>query len=304
MLNRIIANSLPYFPQNFVWLFSKRYIAGKSIDDGITISRSLNEKGIWVTVDLLGEFIHTIEEAEANKDAYLNIIDQFNSEFVKGTYSLKPTSFGLLINKDRCYEFVREVVLKAASIHNFVRIDMEDASCTDMEIELFIKLKKEFPMNVGIVFQAYLNRTESDIKNLIKHHHTPEAPLNIRLCKGIYVEDKSIAIKDYEDIRQNYLKLLHLLLDHKVYTGIATHDTYLVEKAFEYIKEKNLRFDEYEFQMLYGVTPGLRDKIIAMGHNMRMYVPFGQDWFGYCSRRMKENPKMVGDIVKAIFIRG
>ncbi len=303
MLNRIIANSLPYFPQNFVWMFSKRYIAGKTIDDGIDISRSLNQQGIWVTVDLLGEFIHSIEEAEANKEAYLQIIDRFNSEMVKGNFSLKPTSFGLLIDKERCYELVYEVVKKAASVHNFVRIDMEDATCTDLEIALFLKLKKEFPMHVGIVLQAYLRRTEADIKFLIENHHTSEAPLNVRLCKGIYVEDKSIAIKDYEGVRANYLKLLKRLFDHQVYTGIATHDYYLVEEALKLINDKGLKSEQYEFQMLYGVTPALRDKIIEMQYNVRLYVPFGKDWFGYCSRRIKENPKMVGDIVKAIFIR-
>lgn len=304
MLNKLIANTLPHLPKKFVWVFSKRYVAGETIDEGIAISKQLNEKGMVVTVDLLGEFIHTINQAEINKEEYLNIVEKFTHEGIKGNFSIKPTSFGLLIDQEKCYTYIREVVEKAAENDNFVRIDMEDSKCTSMEIELFKRLKQEFPTNVGLVVQAYMKRTHSDLEDLIGTAHTPEAPLNIRLCKGIYVEPKEIAYTDFHEVRHHYLKDLELLFKNKVYVGIATHDQFLVNEAKELIKKHRVSKDLYEFQMLYGVTPGLRDSVVDEGHKMRIYVPYGKDWFGYCSRRIKENPKMVTDIIKAVFVRG
>ncbi|MFA9389291.1 MAG: proline dehydrogenase family protein [Prolixibacteraceae bacterium] len=304
MLNKIVANTLPHLPKKFVWLFSKRYVAGETMDESIAISKQLNANGILVTVDLLGEFIHTIEEAEQNKREYLKIVRRFTEEKVQGNFSIKPTSFGLLIDEEKCYDFVREVIVEAAKSNNFVRIDMEDSSCTTTEIVMFARLKNEFPSHVGLVFQAYLKRTYSDIEKLIQTVHQPGAPLNIRLCKGIYVEPAEIAHKDFHEVRHHYLKDLELMLKNGVYVGIATHDQFLVNEAFELIKKYKVSKDKYEFQMLYGVTPGLRDSIVAAGHKMRIYVPYGKDWFGYCSRRIKENPKMVTDIVKAVFVKG
>jgi proline dehydrogenase len=304
MLNKIIADTIPYFPKKFIWMFSKRYVAGENMDDGIKTSRELNQKGILVTVDLLGEFIHTIKEAETNKNEYLKIIDRFTAENIIGNFSVKPTSFGLLIDKENCYRFIREVITKAASTGNFVRIDMEDATCTSPEIELFLRLKEEFPKNVGLVLQAYLKRTPTDIENMIVASHSKEFPLNFRLCKGIYIESEDIAYKDFHEIRHHYLMNLDRMLRNGIYTAIATHDPYLVDEAMELIKKHNVPKERYEFQMLYGVAPALRDKIVASGHTMRIYVPFGKDWFGYCSRRLKENPKMVNDIIRSMFVRG
>lgn len=304
MLNKIVANTLPHLPKKLVWLFSKRYVAGETMDENIVISKQLNENGISVTVDLLGEFIHTIEEAEHNKNEYLKIVRRFTSERIQGNFSIKPTSFGLLIDAEKCYSYIREVIAEAAKSNNFVRIDMEDSSCTSREIDIFIRLKKEFPTNVGLVLQAYMKRTYTDIEKLIEAVHSPEAPLNIRLCKGIYVEPAEIAYTDFHQVRHHYLKDLELMLEKGVYVGIATHDQFLVNEAYELIKKNNVPGNKYEFQMLYGVTPGLRDSIVALGHKMRIYVPYGKDWFGYCSRRIKENPKMVSDIVKAVFVKG
>jgi proline dehydrogenase len=303
MFNKIIANILPYFPKKFVWIFSKRYVAGVTIDECISISKQLNEKGIEITVDLLGEFIHTIEEAESNKSRYIEIINRFTDEKIIGNFSVKPTSFGLLIDKDKCYELLKEVVTKASERNSFVRIDMEDSQCTSDEIELYKKLQNDFPYNVGLVLQAYLYRTRRDIEDLIKDTIGYPEKLNFRLCKGIYVEPENIAYQGYSEVRTNYLNLLELLLKNGIYTGIATHDSYLVEESLKLINKYSEGKDKYEFQMLYGVTPNLRDRLISEGHKMRVYVPFGKDWFGYCSRRLKENPKMVWDIIKAIFVR-
>jgi len=303
MINKLIASVLPYFPKKLVWIFSKRYIAGESIADAIRASKELNAQGVKVTLDILGEFINDLNEAEYNKTEYLELIDTIQKENIDGNYSLKPTSFGLLIDKEVCYNHIREIVAKAASYGNFIRIDMEDSPCTTMEIELYRRLKAEFPKNVGLVFQAYLKRTIKDLNDLMDIH-SDEHPNNYRLCKGIYVEPAQIAYKKYEEINQHYLEDLELLLKNGVYVGIATHDKPLIDGAYKLIEKYNIPKHKYEFQMLYGVTPELRQSIVNNGHAMRVYVPFGKEWFGYSTRRLKENPKMASHIIKALFVRG
>ncbi len=303
MFNKLIAVLLPYMPQSFVWIFSKRYVAGLAIDEAIKGCKELNAEEIKVTLDVLGEFIKTLEEAEANKKEYLEIIEKAQQNNIQGNYSLKPTMFGLLLNKDFCYSHIKEIVQKAASYNNFIRIDMEDSPCTDLEIELFRKLKAEFPKNVGLVFQAYLKRTKSDIENLLDLNSL-EVPVNYRLCKGIYTESATIAYKEYAEINEHFLDDLEFMFQNKIYVGIATHDKPLVEGAYKLIEKYNIPKNMYEFQMLYGVTPELRKSIVGKGHTMRVYVPYGKQWFAYCTRRLKENPKMAGMIIKAIFSRG
>ncbi len=303
MFNRLIAAMLPYMPKSFVWLFSKRYIAGKTIQDAIRESRKLNEEGIMVTVDLLGEFITNIEQALENKNEYLEIIETFQQENINGNYSLKPTMFGLLIDEELCYKYIREIVAKAAEYNNFVRVDMEDSQCVDKEIRLFRRLKKEFPANVGLVFQAYLKRTLNDIKSL-EDINTPEVPVNYRLCKGIYVEPAEIAYKKYHEINRHFLEDLEYMFRNKMYAAIATHDKPLVDGAYRLIEKYNVPKHMYEFQMLYGVTPELRKSIVDNGHRMRVYVPYGSQWFAYSTRRLKENPKMAWLIIRALFVRG
>ena len=279
---------LPYMPKKLIWVFSKRYIAGETIEEGLLASKFLNEKNIEVTIDLLGEFIETLEAAEEN---------------VVGNFTLKPTMFGLLIDKEICYRQIREVVKLAAEKKSFIRIDMEDSQCVDMELDLFKRLQTEFPKHVGLVVQAYLRRTYNDLEKL-KEIHSEENPINFRLCKGIYVEPEKIAYKAYEEVQQNFLKDLEFMFQNKIYAAIATHDKYLVDKAYELIEKYNVSKDKYEFQMLYGVTPELRQSIVDNGHKMRVYVPFGKHWFNYSTRRLKENPKMANHIIKALFIRG
>ncbi len=302
-LNKMIAGMLPFMPKSLVWLFSKRYIAGKKIEDAIKISRELNADGMMVTIDLLGEFITELSQAQDNKNQYLHIIETIQKAEIDGNFSLKPTMFGLLIDKEVCYTNIREIVAKAASFNNFVRIDMEDSQCVDLEIELFRRLKAEFPKNVGLVFQAYLKRTLGDVDALLDIH-SKETPINYRLCKGIYVESEKIAYKKYDEINKHYLEDLEFMFKNGIYPAIATHDKPLVEGAFELIKKYNVPRENYEFQMLYGVTPQLRKAILEAGHRMRIYVPFGEQWFAYSTRRLKENPAMAKDIIKALFVRG
>ncbi|HOI50201.1 MAG TPA: proline dehydrogenase family protein [Prolixibacteraceae bacterium] len=303
MFNKLIASTLPYMPQKLIWIFSRRYIAGETIEDGLRVSRELNQAGIVVTIDLLGEFIQNLEEADANKDRYLAIIERFCAEGIRGNFSVKPTMFGLLLDEEVCYANLREVVKKAAGKNCFIRIDMEDSQCVDREILLFRRLQAEFPHNVGLVLQAYLRRTLSDVESLMDIH-SEETPLNFRLCKGIYIEPAEIAYKGFQEIRSNYLRLLDLMLKNKMYVGIATHDKYLVDEASKLLKKYQIPEDKHEFQMLYGVTPDLRASIVQAGHLMRVYVPFGKDWFGYSTRRLKENPQIASHIIKALFHRG
>jgi proline dehydrogenase len=303
MFNRFIASILPYFPKKFIWIFSRSYISGETIDDAIRVSKNFNSNKIKVTLDVLGEFIKTREEADNNKKEYLGLLDTMRSNNIDGNVSLKPTSFGLLIDKEMCYNHIREIVARAASYKSFIRIDMEDSPCTDMEIELFRRLKNEFPSSVGLVLQAYMRRNHSDIEKMMDLHSVAN-PLNFRLCKGIYVEPEAIAFKKYEEINAHYLDDLELMLKNGIYVGIATHDKPLIEGAYKLITKYNVPGHMYEFQMLYGVTPKLRDKIVADGHTMRIYVPFGKQWFGYSTRRLKENPKMATHIIKAIFYKG
>ena len=303
MINSMIAGILPYMPKKLVWMFSKEYIAGETIEEAIANAKKLNAEGIVTTIDILGEFITTLDEAEDNKNEYLQVIEAAEAAGVEGNYSVKPTFFGLLIDKEVAFKHIREVVEKAASYNNFIRIDMEDSPCTDMEIEMYRKIKEEFPKNVGLVLQAYLKRTHQDIENL-KEINTEENPVNLRVCKGIYVESEEISYKKYEDINAHFLDDIELMFQEKMYPGIASHDTSVIEGAYKLIEKYNVPKEDYEFQMLYGVTPALRKSILDKGHRMRVYVPFGKQWFGYSTRRLKENPKMAGVVIKALFKKG
>jgi proline dehydrogenase len=303
MLNKFIASTLPYFPKKFIWIFSRDYISGETIEDAMIASKELNGMNIRVTIDVLGEFIKNLDEALENKKEYLNLIDVAYRNSINGNFSLKPTSFGLLIDKNECYKHVREIVEKAASYNGFIRIDMEDSPCTDLEIELFRGLRAEFPANVGLVVQAYLKRTLDDIKGL-SDLNSDSVPLSIRLCKGIYVEPEAIAFKKPEVINQHYLEDLEYMFRNKIHAGIATHDKVIVEGAYNLISKYKVPLNMFEFQMLYGVTPKLRESIVNNGFPMRVYVPFGKQWFGYSTRRLKENPKIASHIIKALFYKG
>jgi len=303
MFNKFIASILPYFPKKLIWIFSRSYISGESIEDAIRVSKDLNSKNIRVTLDVLGEFIKTPDEAEINKREYLNVIEVSIRNGIDGNFSVKPTSFGLLIDKEICYRHMREVVAKAASYNSFIRIDMEDSPCTDLEIELFRRLKAEFPANVGLVLQAYLKRSYDDLRRLADLN-SEAVPVSFRLCKGIYIEPEAISFKKYEEINQHFLEDLEFIFKNKMHVGIGTHDKFLIDNAYRLIEKYNVPKHLYEFQMLYGVTPNLRQSVVNNGHTMRVYVPFGEKWFGYSTRRLKENPKIASHIIKAIFYKG
>lgn len=302
MINQFIAKMLPYFPERLVWIFSKRYISGQYISDALTESRKFNHNGVKVTVDLLGENIRVLSEAELYKEQYTDLIERFTAERIDGNFSVKPSMFGLLLDKEACYANLREIVETADRCDSFIKIDMEDSTVTSAEIEIFRRLKGEFPARVGLVFQAYMRRTLDDIKSLLDLN-LPGDPLNIRLCKGIYIEAANVAYQGHQEIRDHFLNDLRFMLENGIYVGIATHDKYLIDKSYEIISQLGVAKDKYEFQMLYGVTPQLRSSVVAAGHRMRVYVPFGKQWFAYSTRRLKENPAMIWHILKAIFVR-
>ncbi|NEW82220.1 MAG: proline dehydrogenase [Mariniphaga sp.] len=302
MIDKLIAKMLPLFPEKLVWIFSKRYISGQYIEDALSESRKLNQNGIMVTVDLLGEYIQNLAEADVYKEQYIDLIRRFTAEKVNGNFSVKPSMFGLLLDSEACYHNLADIVEAADQCNSFIKIDMEDSECTTIELEIFRRLKTKFPRRVGIVVQAYMRRTLDDVKDLMDLH-SPEAPLNFRLCKGIYIEDESIAYKKYQEIRDRYVEDMRFMLENGIYVGIATHDKYLIDKAYEIIEQLKVPKDKYEFQMLFGVAPKLRQSIVDRGHRIRVYVPFGKQWFNYSTRRLKENPNMVWHIIKAMFVR-
>lgn len=301
MINKFVANIIPYLPKKMVWVFSKKYIAGAYLEDAIKVSRDLNNKEIKVTLDVLGEFISTLDEAEKNKEEYLHLIEETSKNNIDCSYSVKPTSFGLLIDEAYCYQKVREIVERANQNNRFVRIDMEDSKCVDKELSLFKKLYSEFPENVGIVLQAYLKRTLDDIQYLDSINNS-KYPVNIRLCKGIYVEPEEIAFKKGADVNQSFKDCLQLIFEKGMFPAIATHDKFLLRFANDYISKHSIKHNSYEFQMLYGVTPKRRDKIVKSNSTMRIYVPYGLEWFGYSTRRLKENPMVVTHILKSLII--
>lgn len=294
ILNSLIVNTIPVFPKKVVKIFANKYIAGDNINDAVKTVKSLNAKGYMATMDVLGESITDKKEAIKSKDENIEVLDAISKNNLDCNLSVKLTMLALTLDKEFCYSLFREIVSYANSKNIFIRIDMEDSSVTEVTIEILEKIRQEFK-NVGIVIQAYLHRSENDIKRLLKTGTT------FRICKGIYVEPESIAIKGYQEIRDNYLKILRLALENGAYCGIATHDEYLVNGAETIIKELGLSKDKYEFQMLLGVRENLRDQILKKGHNVRIYVPFGIRWYEYSIRRFKENPEVAKHVLKSIF---
>ena len=294
LIHNLLVKTVQVMPENIVWIFSKKYIAGKTLQSAVDTVKELNSKGIFATLDVLGESVKTKEEAIEAKEKALEVFSAIVQNKLSANLSLKPTQMGLAIDKEFAYQQILELVNKAKEINNFVRIDMEDSPYTDITIEVYKRIFEE-NKNVGIVLQAYLKRTSNDTIVLNK------LGTNYRLCKGIYIEPATIAYKDKQAIRDNFMKCLELMLKNGNYVGIATHDKYLIDKSYELIKELNIPKDKFEFQMLLGVREDLRDKINNDGYRIRIYVPFGEDWYRYSIRRLQENPNIAGHIVKEFF---
>ena len=295
-IDRTIAAFLPYTPRRIVRQVAQRYIAGETIDDAIRVARFLNARGLRATMDILGEDVHHIEQARNAAENYKTLLDELQRQKIDSNVSIKLSQLGLKVDKRECVTLAASVVTRAHEHGNFVRIDMEDSSCTSDTLDVYASLRRDHE-NVGVVLQAYLHRTGDDLTRLL-----PLQP-NFRLCKGVYVEPASIAYQDMSNINRNYLMLLERMLRSGIHVGIATHDAAIIRKAEEWIAELNLPTTAYEFQMLLGVNETLRDKVHAAGHPLRVYIPFGRDWYAYSVRRLRENPRLAGYVLKAMFTR-
>ncbi|MGA3243646.1 MAG: proline dehydrogenase family protein [Bacteroidota bacterium] len=297
LLNKFIVTAMPLIPKAIVGRVARRYIAGTTLADGLQTVKRLNQAGMMTTMDLLGEDVKDAREAQAVRDNILPILQAIHKNALNSNVSIKPTQLGLSIDKDLGLQNIRMILEEARKLGNFVRIDMEDAQTTDNTLEIYRKMRREGFSNTGVVTQAYLHRSESDVRSLVKEG------ANFRLCKGIYNESPSIAYKGRQEIRDNYLKLLQIILEGGSYVGIATHDDFLIDGAMTLIQKLGMKPTQYEFQMLLGVRETRRDDIVKAGHRLRVYVPYGEQWYAYSTRRLKENPAMAWYITKAIFIR-
>jgi len=291
--DKLVKYGMPFVPKPIVGKVAQRYVAGEEIADAVAAIRELNAEGAMATVDVLGEEVTDPARAQAAVDQYLGLLDTIQAESIDANVSIKPTMLGLKIDEMMCRDHIGAIARRAAKIENFVRIDMEDHTCTDATLRIYRDLLAEVG-HVGTVLQAYLHRTADDINDLL-----PLAP-NIRLCKGIYREPRNIAWQQYETVRSNFIHTLEKLLSGGAYVGIATHDVHLVWAGMAAVDRLGLDREDYEFQMLLGVDPELRQIILDRGHRLRVYVPFGRDWYPYSMRRLRENPTVAHHVTRAI----
>ncbi|MBK9250058.1 MAG: proline dehydrogenase family protein [Ignavibacteria bacterium] len=298
LFNSLIAKSLPIVPKSIVKAVASRYIAGATLADAVRVSKELALKGAGSTIDVLGEFVTSRERSIHEYETTSSVISAINDNHLQSYLSVKLTSLGLDIDPEFAFANVRSLVEKANGLGIFVRMDMENSPYTSITLDFYKRLRAEGLDNIGVVLQAYMRRTEEDIRSLL-----PYKP-SVRLCKGIYIESQEIAFKEPNEIRSNYKKMLRVLLDNGANVRIATHDDNLIDDATNYIDNQNVSKNQYEFQMLLGVREEKRNEIIRSGHGMRIYVPFGSDWYGYSVRRLKENPQVAGYVLKAMFFRG
>ena len=285
LFNRSVSLFIDKIPPGAIAPFAKRYIAGPELRDAVNLTKKLNSQGAMTTIDVLGEFVSTVDETVHFRNLAIRVLEEIDRNKLDANLSLKLTQMGLKISKALCIENVEKIFEKAKELGIFVRMDMEDSSCTDDTLEIYRTYRDKF--NIGTVLQAYLRRTIDDIEKL------SDGRLNIRLCKGIYIEPREIAYQEKDIVRDNYIFCLEELFKRKAYVGIATHDEYLIFHAERLIRKYQLKRDEYEFQMLLGVDEQLRKIILNRGHRLRVYVPFGKDWLPYSIRRLKENPNII-----------
>jgi proline dehydrogenase len=291
VLNKLLVAGLPAVPKAVVHRFAKRYVAGATLADAIAKVRELNALGAMATLDVLGEEVDDRERAHVFTEENLRVLGAIAEAGVDSNLSLKPTMFGLKIDEAFCHENVERIVARAKELGNFVRIDMEDATTTDATLRIHRDLHERYG-NVGCVLQAYMRRTQDDIEAL-----PPDA--NVRLCKGIYIESRTIAWKGFETVRHNFVAALEKLFAKGIYVGVATHDEYLACAAAALVDRLGVPGDRYEMQMLLGVDEELRDILIGAGHRLRVYVQYGRDWYAYSTRRLRENPEVAGHVIRA-----
>jgi len=273
---------------------ARRFVAGEQLDDALAAARASNEAGMKATLDFLGENVATREDAVRAREMYFGVFDRIAREKLDANVSLKLTQLGLDFGADFCLEQMLPIVKHAESLGNFVRIDMEGSAYTQKTIEIARSLRGQSAA-VGTVIQAYLRRSEQDIRDLLA------VGCRIRLCKGAYREPPDIAFPEKKDVDANYVKLMQILLPSGVYHGIATHDPAMIAATKEFAARQGIAKDKFELQMLYGIRPDLQRELIREGYGMRVYIPYGRDWFPYFMRRLAERPANLIFIARNLF---
>ncbi|RJG23142.1 proline dehydrogenase family protein [Paenibacillus thiaminolyticus] len=274
---------------------ARRFVAGEQIADAIAAVRELNEAGIVATLDHLGEFILTEEEAQESTQFCIRTLQEIEKSGVRSNLSLKMTQLGLDLSRELCMRNMRAILDTAAACGNFVRIDMEDYAHNEASLDIFSELREEYGDTVGLVIQAYLYKSADDIDNL--HRFQP----NLRLVKGAYKESPDVAYPNKEDVDRNFLHIIEQHLRNGDYAAIATHDDKIIQHVKQFVIEHNIPRSQFEFQMLYGIRNQAQRALAHEGYTMRIYVPFGNDWYGYFMRRLAERPANVGFVLKSLF---
>ncbi len=292
LFDRLVVTTIPLIPRAIVHRVARRYVAGESLDDAIATVRSLAAEGATATIDVLGESVTRAEQTEAAREEYLRLLDAIARSGLPAHVSVKPTAVGLSIDPQLARRNLVAICRRAAEAGTFVRLDMEDSPHTEGTIRLALDLKSEFA-GVGTVLQAYLRRSLADLDRLLA------VKMNVRICKGIYRERREIAWKGHDVIVRNFAALVEKQLAAGAYAAIATHDEACVQLALATIDRLKLPPTAYEFQMLLGVDPLLRRILLGPGHRLRVYVPYGRDWYAYSTRRLKENPAIARHVVNA-----
>lgn len=282
--------------------FASRFVAGETIDTAVAAVRRLNGAGITASLDLLGESVYTEAEARAAGAEYLRILDRIHAERLDANVSVKLTAMGLDVDEELCVAIMQDVLERARRYQTFVRLDMESSAYTQRTLDLFEhRLYPHYREHVGIVLQSYLYRTDTDVE------HANQLRARVRLCKGAYQEPASVAFPDKKDVDANYVRCMHVLLEHGTYPGLATHDEAIIAEAKRFVTERGISRDRFEFQMLYGVRRDLQERLVRDGYRMRCYVPFGTQWYPYLMRRLAERPAnvafMTGNILREMVRR-
>jgi proline dehydrogenase len=282
--------------------FARRFVAGETLDDALAAVRSLNAAGITASLDLLGESVTNEREARAAESEYLRILDRIHDERLDANVSLKLTAMGLDVSEELCVSIMHDVLGRAQAYRTFVRLDMESSAYTERTLRLFEeRLYPTYKENVGIVLQSYLYRTWSDVERAI------QLRCRVRLCKGAYKEPASVAYPEKREVDANYVKCMHALLECGTYSGIATHDPAIIAEAKRFVAEKGIDRSRFEFQMLYGIRRDMQEQLVREGYRMRVYVPFGTQWYPYLMRRLAERPANVafitGNVVRELVRR-
>ncbi|MDB4899497.1 MAG: Proline dehydrogenase [Gemmatimonadetes bacterium] len=275
--------------------FARRFVAGETVTEALAAVKALNARGISASLDLLGESVYTEREARAARDEYVQLLDRIHESKLDANVSVKLTAMGLDVDNELCVGIMQDILSRAQTYNTFVRLDMEASNYTDITLKLFEeRLFPTYKANVGVVLQSYLYRTFADVE----HMNTLRA--RVRICKGAYKEPPSVAYPDKKDVDANYVKCMKELMLKGNYPGIATHDPAIIAEAKKWAKEQNIPPDRYEFQMLYGIRRDLQESLVKEGYRMRVYVPFGTQWYPYLMRRLAERPANVAFITGSV----